>query len=316
VTSPHAQSVEPAVVVDALVKTYGGRDVVDRLSFTALRGAVTAVLGPNGAGKTTTMECIEGLRRPDGGTLRVLGHDPLGDAEYLRPRVGVMLQDGGLPTGARAGEVLAHAAALHARPLEVTALLSTLGLTEHARTTVRRLSGGQKQRLSLSVAVVGRPEVAVLDEPSAGLDPQARRMVSALVRRLRDDGVAVLLTTHLMDEAETLADHVVVVDGGRVVAAGSPAELLDGGGEHLRFDATPGLDVRSLAGALPHGISVTEPRPGRYVVEGGPGSPVGPQVIATVTAWCASHEVMPSGLHVGRRSLEELFLELTGRQLR
>lgn len=313
---PEASASPPAVVVDSLVKRYGGRAVVDHLSFSAQAGAVTAVLGPNGAGKTTTMECIEGLRRPDGGQVRVHGLDPVRDAAALAPRVGVMLQDGGLPTGARVSEVITHVASLHAHPLDPASLLEALGLAAHARTTVRRLSGGQRQRLALSLAVVGRPEVAIFDEPTAGLDPQARHTVWDLVRRLRDDGVAVLLTTHLMDEAEGLADHVVVIDAGRVVAAGSPTQLLEGGGDRLRFQAAPGLDLRSLQSALPPGIALVEPEPGRYVVEGSPQTPVDPQVIATVTAWCAARGVMPSGLSVGRRSLEDLFLELTGRQLR
>jgi ABC-2 type transport system ATP-binding protein len=227
-----------------------------------------------------------------------------------------MLQDGGLPTGARAGETLRHIASLHARPLDPGLLIDALGLRAHERTTVRRLSGGQKQRLALALALVGRPEVAFLDEPTAGLDPQSRHAVWDLVRRLREDGVAVVLTTHLLDEAETLADRVVVVDDGRVVAAGSPADLLTGSGDTLRFEARPRLDVSALVAALPAGVEVHEVRPGSYVVRGHAGAPVDPQVIATVTAWCAGQAVLPQGLQLGRRTLEDLFLELTGRQLR
>jgi ABC-2 type transport system ATP-binding protein len=305
----------PALSVEGLVKRYGGRAVVDGVTLRAATGAVTAVLGPNGAGKTTTVECCEGLRRPDTGSVRVLGLDPWRDAAALRPRVGVMLQDGGLPTGARAGEVLRHVAALHARPLPAQELLDRLGLTDHARTTVRRLSGGQRQRLALAVAVVGRPELAFLDEPSAGLDPQSRLAVWALVERLRDDGVSVVLTTHLMDEAERLADQVVVVDSGRVVAHGAPAELV-GGGDTLQFGAPPRLDLVGLRAVLPEHVVVAESGPGRYTVEGRDGGTLEPGVIASVTAWCASTGVRPDGLTLGRRTLEDVFLDLTGRALR
>jgi len=317
-----------ALAVTGLVKRYGGRAVVDGLTLQARRGEVTAVLGPNGAGKTTTIECCEGLRRPDGGSIEVLGLDPARDAARLRARVGVMLQDGGLPTGARAGEVLRHVAAMHAHPLPVPRLLDLLGLTEHAGTTVRRLSGGQKQRLALAAAVVGRPELTFLDEPSAGLDPQSRLAVWALVTRLRADGVAVVLTTHLMDEAERLADHVVVMDAGRAVAQGSPAELT-GAGDTLRFSAPPGLDLAGLRTTLGPGVQALESSPGRYLVEGRPATPgtaaavhgeagaaLDPQMIAAVTAWCAGAGVRPDGLALGRRTLEDVFLDLTGRDLR
>jgi ABC-2 type transport system ATP-binding protein len=304
----------PAVVVHDLVKRYGDRSVVDGLSFTAGRGRVTAVLGPNGAGKTTTVECCEGLRRADAGTVQVLGLDPIKDAPRLRPRVGVMLQDGGLPTGARAGEVLRHVAALHARPLAPAELLDLLGLTPHARTTVRRLSGGQRQRLALAAAIVGRPELVFLDEPSSGLDPQSRLAVWQVVQRLRDDGVGVVLTTHLMDEAERLADQVIVVDGGRVVAAGTPSELTGAADGMLRFTARPGLDLRGLVAALPDGVNSVGTPSGQYLIEARDG--LDPAMIATVTSWCAEHGIMPEGLSLHRRTLEDVFLELTGRSLR
>jgi ABC-2 type transport system ATP-binding protein len=305
---------DAALEIEGLVKRYGGRTVVDGLSLTADRGTVTAVLGPNGAGKTTTIECCEGLRRPDAGTVRVLGLDPLVDGARLRPRVGVMLQDGGLPMGAGAGEVLSHVAALHARPIEPALLAATLGLEPVLRTTVRRLSGGQRQRLALALAVVGRPELVVLDEPTAGLDPQARLAVWSLVRNLRAAGVTVLLTTHLMDEAERLADRVAVVDAGRVVAEGTPAELTSGA-DVLQFTGPPGLDLTTLRAALPESVVAGEAVPGRYTVEGRD-TPLGPGAVATVTAWCAAHGVLPEGLAFGRRTLEDVFLELTGKALR
>jgi ABC-2 type transport system ATP-binding protein len=305
----------PAVEVRDLQKRYGAVTAVAGLSLTAATGAVLAILGPNGAGKTTTVETCEGYRRPDGGTVRVLGLDPVADARRLRPRVGVMLQDGGGYPGARAGEMLRLLASYAARPLDPDELLERLGLSGAAATAYKRLSGGQKQRLSLAMAVVARPELVFLDEPTAGLDPQARHATWDVVRQLRNDGVTVVLTTHYMEEAERLADQVVVVDGGRVVALGSPAELTRGGADgQLRFTAVAGLDLVQLAAALPAKVTVAEPRPGEYLVTM-PG-PVDPHLVAAVTAWCADHDVLAEELRVQRRSLEDVFLELTGRGLR
>ncbi|NAZ76468.1 ATP-binding cassette domain-containing protein [Kineococcus sp. T13] len=301
-----------AVEVRDLRKALGGRTVLDGLSFRAERASVTALLGPNGAGKTTTVACCEGLRRPDSGSVRVLGLDPHADAGALRPRVGVMLQDGGLPTGVGALEALRHVAGLHTRPLDVGALAERLGLTSFARTRVRRLSGGQRQRLAVACALVGRPELVFLDEPSAGLDPQARLAVWDVVREARASGVSVVLTTHLMEEAERLADAVVVVDHGRVVASGTPEELTRAPAA-LTFTARPGLPTTSLLSALPVGAQVAETSPGRYAVTG---VEVDPRVVATLTSWCAGHDVLPEGLGPVRRTLEDVFLDLTGRSLR
>lgn len=300
----------PALEISGLVKRYGGRAVVDGLDLVAHHGQVTAVLGPNGAGKTTTVECCEGLREPDDGTVRVLGLDPLTQARDLRPRVGVMLQDGGLPTGVRAQDMLAHVARMYAAPRDLGELTERLGLRSFARTTVRRLSGGQRQRLALAAAIVGRPEVVFLDEPSAGMDPQTRHAVWELVRELRDEGVAVLLTTHLMDEAEDLADHVVVVDHGRVIAQGSvPSLVVSADDNALRLETAAGLDLTAALGA---GFTVTEPRDGAYTVTG----PVDPSAVAGLTAWLAERDVLVTQLSVGRRTLEDVFLDLTGRNLR
>ncbi|MFC4497300.1 ABC transporter ATP-binding protein [Streptomyces ovatisporus] len=302
-----------ALEVSGLTKRYGTKRAVDGLDLVVPRGTVTAVLGPNGAGKTTTVEICEGYRRPDSGTVRVLGLDPVAQAARLRPRIGVMLQSGGVYSGARAEEMLRHMAALHADPLDVAALIEGLGLDSCGRTPYRRLSGGQQQRLALAMAVVGRPELVFLDEPTAGLDPQARRATWELVRALRADGVTALLTTHHMDEAEELADDVAIVDGGRIVAQGSPEELCRGGAENsLRFTGRPGLDLASLLKALPDDTAAAELVPGGYRVTG----TVGPQLLATVTSWCAQHGVMPDRISVERRTLEDVFLELTGKELR
>ncbi|MCE0539451.1 ABC transporter ATP-binding protein [Kineosporia rhizophila] len=304
-----------AVEVSALVKRYGTKVAVDGASFTAAAGAVTAVLGLNGAGKTSTIECCEGLRRPDGGSVRVLGRDPVTDGAWLRPRVGVMLQDGGMPQAARAGDVLELAAAMYARPHPVKDLVETLDLGSRLRTPVRRLSGGERQRLALAVALVGRPDVAFLDEPTAGLDPQARIAVWELIGRLRRSGVAVVLTTHLLDEAERLADHVVLMAEGRVVAAGTPGELTGGTERTLSFGAPAGLDLTELAPLLSAGIAATEVRPGHYVVANRtPEAHLLPGDVAATTAWCARLGIMPEGLVLGRRSLEDVFLEIAARR--
>jgi ABC-2 type transport system ATP-binding protein len=304
---------EPAVAIAGLVKRYGERCAVDGLTLTAGRGEVTAILGPNGAGKTTTIEVCEGYRRPDGGTVRVLGLDPAADGRALRPRVGVMLQSGGIPPAVPAVEYLRLLSRFHSRPNDPGWLLDIVGLSAVAKTPFKRLSGGQQQRLSLAAAVVGRPELVFLDEPTAGMDPQARHATWDLVSALRGDGVAVILTTHFMEEAERLSDHVVIIDRGQAVASGSPAELTGSTGQ-LRFRAQPGLDTESLLAALPAGSAAKESPAGHYLIE--VQAAVDPGLLAAVTAWCAERSVLPSSLKIESRTLEDVFLELTGRELR
>lgn len=299
----------PAVEIVDLVKRYGGTTAVDGLTLSAGRGAVTAILGPNGAGKTSTVEICEGFRKADGGIVRVLGQPP--DLPELRPRVGVMLQAGGVPPAMRCAEWLRLVSRFYAHPLDSRALLVRLGLAEHARTPYRRLSGGQQQRLSLAAAVIGRPELVFLDEPTAGLDPQARHACWDLVGQLKTAGVSVVLTTHHMEEAERLADHVVIIDRGQVVAEGSPASLT-GAERQLRFRARPALALEELLNALPDGSAAKESPAGHYIIEG----QVGPELLATVTAWCAAEGVTADDLRIERRTLEDVFLELTGRELR
>jgi ABC-2 type transport system ATP-binding protein len=307
----------PAVEITDLVKTYRSRSGADTHAVTGLSlmvpsGSVTAILGPNGAGKTTTVEICEGFRRADGGIVRVLGLDPARDGARLRPRVGVMLQSGGMYPGARAGEMLRLIAAHHARPLDPDALLDRLGMTDAARVPFRRLSGGQKQRLSLAMALVGRPELVFLDEPTAGLDTHGRRATWELVGELRASGVTVVFTTHAMDEAERLSDQVVIVHRGTVVAAGSPAKLTSGGAEgQLRFRAQSGLDLARLLLALPEPTTAVESPAGHYTLRG----VVDPQLLAAVTAWCASNGVLAADLRVEQRTLEDVFVDLTGSEL-
>ena len=304
---------QPAVEVHDLVMRYGTVTAVDGLSLTVSPGSVTAILGPNGAGKTTTIETCEGFRRPQSGSVRVLGLDPVADATKLRPAVGVMLQSGGAWSGVRAGEMLRHMASLHADPLEVDALVERLGLGACGSTPYRRLSGGQQQRLSLAMAVVGRPRLLFLDEPTAGLDPQARHATWDLIDELRAAGVTTVLTTHFMHEAEALSDVVHIVDAGRVIASGTPAELAESGAKNtVRFTARPGLDVIDLMRALPDDTKVDEQQPGHYVIAGH----VDPGLLSTLTSWCAAQGVLAESVLVERQTLEDRFLELTGKALR
>src|SRR6476659_7101646 len=212
---------------------YGAKVAVDGLSLSVGRGSITAVLGPNGAGKTTTLETAEGYRRPQQGRVRVLGLDPVRDRRLLLPRIGVMLQGGGAWSGVRADEMLRHVARLHAHPLDLDALSDRLGLADCGRTPYRRLSGGQQQRLGLALALVGRPERVFVGEPTAGMDPAARRTTWELLEELRAAGVTVVLTTHYMEEAERLADRVHIIDRGRLVMNGTPAELTGDGVRRL-----------------------------------------------------------------------------------
>lgn len=301
-----------AVEVTSLAKRYGSVVAVADVSLRAAAGEITAVLGPNGAGKTTTIEICAGLRAADDGTAYVLGLHPRNPA--LRARVGVMPQGGsgasGVYPSARVGEVLRLYAAFHAESLLVDPLLERLGLAKVVSTPWRRLSGGEQQRLSLALAVVGRPEVVFLDEPTAGLDVQGRHATWELIGDLRAAGVTIVLTTHMLDEAEQLADEIVIVDAGRVVAHGTPASLTARAGtpREMRFDAPAELPLAELLTNLPAGSTASEPTPGRYVVSG----EVTPAFVAAVTSWCAERGVMPDRMTTGARTLEEVFLELTG----
>ncbi|MFA9432363.1 ABC transporter ATP-binding protein [Egicoccus sp. AB-alg2] len=299
---------DAAIVVRGLVKRYGRTTAVDGLDLEVARGETLALLGPNGAGKTTTVECCEGYRRPDAGTVRVLGLDPRADASRLRPRVGLMLQEGGVYPMARPAEVLRLFASYYADPLDPEALLERVGLDEARRTRFRDLSGGQKQRLSLALALVGRPEVVFLDEPTAGLDPAARRLTWQHVRELQGQGVAVVLTTHLLDEAEELADRVAIIDHGRLVALGTPDELTHGERGELEFSARPALDVAAIGAAI--GAPVEEIRSGRYVVH----APNTPRLVAALADWLAQHDVVLGHLQAGKVSLEDVFLRLTAEE--
>ena len=312
--------IQGAVEICDLVVRYGPATAVDRLSLTCPVGSVTAVLGPNGAGKTTTIETCEGYRKRASGTVRVLGLDPASRPRALRERVGVMLQSGGVPGPASAAQVLAYASGLYSNPLPVAALTDRLGLAGIARTPFRRLSGGEQQKVKLALALIGRPELVFLDEPTAGLDPASRLATLDLLRQLRADGVTIVLTSHLLHDAEQLADHVVVVVGGAVAGAGSPAALVaahpvaQDAGPAIRFSAPPGLDLANLLAVLPPGTQAVEQAPGSYRIQG-PAGRVEPGLVADVAGRLAAAAVPYQDFAVGQLpapSLETVFLSLTG----
>jgi ABC-2 type transport system ATP-binding protein len=298
----------PAIDVRGLVVRYpGGRTAVDGLTLSAEPGEVLALLGPNGAGKTTTVETLEGYKSPTSGSVRVLGLDPVGDHARLAPRIGVMLQKGGVYPGIHPVEALRLFAAYYDTPEDPAVLLERLGLAGVARTPWRRLSGGEQQRLSLALALVGRPEVAFLDEPTAGVDVAGRQVIRQVVAELRERGTCVLLATHELDEAERVADRVVIVDAGRVLASGTPAELMSPSERaSIEFGARPGLDVASISARL--GAPVVEVRPGEYQVS----APPSPATVAALTGWLAEHDLPLADLRAGRQTLEDVFLRLTG----
>ena len=304
---------DPAIVVDDLTKRYGARPVVDGLTFSVSRGEVFTLLGPNGAGKTTTVEIVEGYRTADGGSVRVLGTDPGTGGPNLKARVGLMLQGGGgIYPQARPDEILRLYASFHAGGRGPQKLIDLVGLRTSARTPYRRLSVGEKQRLALAVALVGDPEVLILDEPTAGMDPEGRAATRTLIAELRGTGVAILLTTHDLADVERLADHVALIDHGRLVAAGSPDELASSASPRLRFRLPHPLEVadrEELSGTLLDGApgSLTDEGGGRYRLDGVTAEP---DVLARLARWSAERGLLIAELTTGRGSLEERYLEL------
>jgi ABC-2 type transport system ATP-binding protein len=313
---------EPCLRITGLIRDLGpvpGLDgkmirVLAGVDLTARRGQVTALLGANGAGKTTTLECAQGLQPIDGGEVRLLGEAPYNAGAELRARAGVMLQDGGLPPAARPVALLRHIASMYKDPRDVDELVQRLGINSFAKTGIRRLSGGQRQRVALAAALVGNPEVLFLDEPSAGLDPQSRQIVFELIQELRDEGLGIILTTHLLDDAQRLADYVYIIDEGRTVAQGTVAELTarsaaHASGRELSFEARPGLKP-ALTG-LEH-LVFTEDSPGRYVLRG----EFGPADLALLAGWWSEAGILPDSIHMASRTLEDVFLELSGKEIR
>ncbi|HEX5828167.1 MAG TPA: ABC transporter ATP-binding protein [Candidatus Limnocylindrales bacterium] len=311
-----------AVLATGLRKAYAGRTVLDGVSFEVGRGELFALLGPNGAGKTTTVEILEGYRRADGGRVEVLGLDPARDGRRLRPRLGLMLQEGGVDPRTTPREALRLYARFYRDPEDPDALLELVDLRRAATTRYRRLSGGEKQRLALALALIGRPELLVLDEPTAGMDPAAKQATRERIAGLRAAGTTILLTTHELGDVERLADHVAVLDRGRIVAYGTPAELTGAGAPRVRFRLSAPLaegDATALAGALGPVAArtiVQEGGPGNHYELAGLAAPPDPALVAALAAWCAGRGLLLHELRLGSASLEERYLELVGTDAR
>ena len=296
----------PAIEIQDLTVRHGELVAVDGVSLTADAGATLALLGPNGAGKTTLIETLEGYRRPDGGSVRVLGLDPFDQHDQLVGQIGVMLQNGGIQTGIRPVEAMQLYAALADDPLDPDDLLDRVGLGSRARTPWRNLSGGEQRRLSLALALIGKPDVVFLDEPTAGVDAAGRKLIHEIVGELRASGVCVLVTTHDLSDAERLADQVVILDHGRIVANDTPDALRrDISGDEIRFGAPPDLDLAAASIAL--NAPVTAVRPGEYRVAMAPS----PGNVAAVTQWLAANDIPLADLQAGRQTLEDVFERLT-----
>ena len=297
------------VEVTELSKHYGSHVAVDGVSFAVEEGEIFGILGPNGAGKTTTVESIAGLRKPDGGTIRVLGLDPQQDRDRLRPLVGVQLQESEVPERMTAAEAVELFASFYSSPEDPARLIGDLGLTEKRDTQYRNLSGGQKQRLSIALALVGKPKVAILDELTTGLDPQARRETWQVIESIRERGVTVLLVTHFMEEAERLADRVAIVDSGRIVVIDTPAGIISrlDAEQTLRFSPSAPIEDRLLTD-LPEVNDVK--RAGPVVVVIGTGN-----LIHVVTSALAQHGVVANDLRVEQANLDDAYLALTARPI-
>jgi len=305
--TPGIASVTHAIVLEHISKRYGNIQALDDLTLTVPAGQIFAVLGPNGAGKTTAVEILEGFRRADRGAVRVLGLNPHTESHQLKRQIGVVLQDDGVYPGLTARELLRLYAHFYPRPLRPDDVLARLGIGDVADIRCRRLSGGQKRRLALALALIGQPRLLFLDEPTTGMDPQARRTTWEIIREQRDKGTTVLLTTHLMDEAERLADTVAIIVHGRLVALGTPDALAGVTGDHqVRCRATAGLDCDVLV-TLPGATRAREAQPGHYLFD----VSSAPVFLAAFTSWCRDHDVRITELQVGLGSLEEVFLSIT-----
>ena len=299
-------------VVD-LRKIYGSTLAVDGVSFEGGEGEIFGIVGPNGAGKTTTVECLEGLRPPDGGAVRVLGLDPQKQGAALRERMGAQLQESALPARLRVGEAMALFASFYAHPLPPQTLLDELGLADRVRVAWADLSGGQRQRLAIALALVGDPDLVFFDELTSGLDPQARRATWGLVRGVRDRGKTIVLTTHFMEEAERLCDRVLIIDHGRVVALDTPAGLVRSLGADQRVTfISEGADDGVLAAlrALPT-VARVERSGDRVIVHGESDRALAPTLDILDGAGVTFHDVRTE-----QPTLEDVFLSLTGREMR
>jgi ABC-2 type transport system ATP-binding protein len=300
--------VEPAVEVKHLRKVYGETVAVDDVSLSVNEGEIFGILGPNGAGKTTTVECVMGLRSADGGFVRVMGMDPIRDREHLHCIVGAQLQSSALPAKLRVSEIIGLYRSFYRHPADIGQLMGALGLAEKRHAYYRSLSGGQKQRLSIMLALIGSPRVAVLDEMTTGLDPQARRETWDIIDRVRDRGVTILLVTHFMDEAQRLCDRVALIDRGRVVAVDTPAGLAARatGSKVVRFVASTPFEDRLLK-ELREVTAVTHEGP--HTVVTGSGDLVNAVILTLAAVGVTAHDV-----ELGSSTLEDAFVALTGQR--
>lgn len=298
-----------------LISASGTLRAVHDISLNAYPGEITVLLGANGAGKTTTLTCAQGLQKIDGGSISLLGENPIKASTELRAQVGIMLQDGGLPQATRPTPLLEHIAKMYNNPLPIKELTQRLGINDFNGTAVRHLSGGQKQRVALAAALIGRPKVLFLDEPSAGLDPQSRAVVFDIIREQRDAGVAIVLTTHLLDDAQKLADYVYIVKHGRNVAEGTIEQLLTGttnGNNRLTFTLNQAVfDPHEVFDAATLAAITVEHQKGAYVLTG----LLTPAHLVQLTAYFERQNIMPRSLSLAPRTLEDVFLDISGRDL-
>jgi ABC-2 type transport system ATP-binding protein len=298
----------PIIEVNGLHKAYGGRPAVDGVSFAVEEGEIFGILGPNGAGKTTTVECIEGLRVPDSGTVRVAGLDPIADHEEITRILGAQLQESQLQAKLTVQEALELYSAFYPAPADWRALAERLGITGKLSTRFANLSGGQKQRLFIALALIGNPRIVVLDELTTGLDPRARRDTWGLIEEVRDAGVTVLLVTHLMEEAQRLCDRVAVIDSGRVAALDTPSGLISGTARNTVIEFTPSrpVEVADLR-ALPE-IGTVDVRGDRITIHGSDST------VNAVITLLAREQITAHRLRVADATLDDAFLNLTEKQ--
>lgn len=335
---------EPALTIKDLIKEFkpsrafrakyperltasGLYRAVNKVNLRVFPGEVVVLLGANGAGKTTTLACAQGLLKPTRGTVRLLGENPLQADPELRAKVGIMLQDGGLPNAMHPIPLLEHISTMYTDPYPVEELAERLGIDAFNGTTIRRLSGGQKQRVSLAAALIGRPDVLFLDEPSAGLDPQSRNVVFDIIREQRELGTAIVLTTHLIDDAQKLADYVYIIENGATVQEGTVSELIASDGTNrLQYTLNAPTPTREqlLPAHLRVGVELIEKAPYTPARDGAPSVPgeyelVGalrPEHLAAFTSALAERYLMPISLTMEPKTLEDVFLDISGRDIR
>lgn len=311
--STHASSNSPVLSLTNLVKSFGEKQAVAGITLSVYQGEVFALLGPNGAGKSTTIQMCEGFIKPSSGSVTILGMNPATEGDAVRRQIGIMLQSGGSYSGIRVSEMLDLAASYSENPLDPEWLLDVLGLQGVRKTTYRRLSGGQQQRLSLALAIIGRPRMVFLDEPTAGLDAQSRLVVWDLISSLKRDGVTVILTTHLMDEAQALADRVAIIDRGKIITSGTTQELLTSapGQQTAVMTTAAPLEISKIIAAIPN-LAISELRPLRYRVASADLA----GALSKLARVARQKNVLITSWTTDTQNLEDIFLSITGNELR